>query len=72
VIKTNLSRPQGHLCACCGQKSKGEYKISTMLKDLNIPFEKEYSFKDCFFPDSHALARFDFFVNEEYIIEVDG
>jgi hypothetical protein len=43
-----------------------------MLKDLNIPFEREYSFKNCIFPESNALARFDFFVNKEYIIEVDG
>ena len=72
VIKYNLTRKNGHLCSVCGEKSKGEYKIAQLLKKHNIPFEKEKTFKDCFFPDTKNYARFDFFVNNQYIIEVDG
>ena len=73
VIKYNLSKGKiGHLCAVCGGKSKGEYLISQILKNNKIPFEKEKVFKDCIFPDTLAPARFDFYVNSQYIIEIDG
>lgn len=71
VIKNNLEK-NGHLCAICGRKSKGEYKISKILQDLDIPFEKEKTFEDCRFEDTKAYAKFDFFINNNYIIEVDG
>ena len=43
-----------------------------LLEDYGIPFIREYSPEDCKFPDSNRKARFDFFVNNEYIIEFDG
>ena len=72
VNKNNLRDSLIHLCAVCGEKSKGEYKIANLLKSHNIPFEKEKTFNDCLFNDTNAYARFDFYVNNQYIIEVDG
>ena len=73
VIKYNLIKTKlGHLCAICGNKSAGEEKIKNFLLSNNIPFTIEKSFSDCLFPDTKCLARFDFYVNNQYIIEIDG
>lgn len=47
-------------------KSQGEEKISKILNNNHIPFQREYIFPD-FFP-----YRFDFFIENKYIIEYDG
>ena len=57
-------------CGC--SKSKGEYKISQILNNNNISFEKEKAFDNCKFLDTDKPARFDFYVNNQYIIEYDG
>ena len=73
VISYNLTKNKaGHLCGVCGAKSAGEYLIGKKLQELNIQFEKEKTFIDCKFPDTQQFAKFDFFVNNEYIIEIDG
>ena len=57
-------------CGCL--ISKGEEKIAMLLTQYGIPFIKQKTFEDCKFPDSGYLAKFDFYVNNEYIIEFDG
>ena len=57
-------------CGCI--KSKGEEKIAKLLKENNIPFEKEKVFSDCVYPETNGKLRFDFYVNEKYLIEFDG
>ena len=57
-------------CGCI--KSRGEEKIAKILKQNNIPFEKEKTFNSCRYPDTNGLARFDFYVDNNYIIEFDG
>ena len=47
----------GHITSCGCIHSKGEYSISQILNNKNIPFKKEYSFLDC--RDVNPL-RFDF------------
>ena len=54
------------------KQSHGAYTIEKILTANNISFEKEKTFPDCVFPDTKQLARFDFYVNNEYIIEFDG
>ena len=56
-------------CGCL--KSKGEEKIIKILTENNIPFEKEKTFEFCKF-DNDSYARFDFFINKNYLIEYDG
>ena len=57
-------------CGCI--KSKGEEKITQLLLENNIEFEKEKSFSNCRYPDTNFQAKFDFYVNNSYIIEFDG
>lgn len=57
-------------CGCI--RSLGEEKISLLLKEANIPFEKEKTFESCRFPETDALLRFDFYVDNKYLIEYDG
>lgn len=59
-------------CGCHRYKSHGENVIKKLLQNNDISFQQEYSFKDCVFPDTGYNARFDFYVNNEYIIEFDG
>lgn len=56
-------------CGCV--QSKGEEKIATLLRENNIPFEIHKKFDNCKFENGY-YAYFDFYVNQEYIIEYDG
>ena len=56
----------------CFTGSIGEEKISKILRDNNLPFEREKTFTDCINQETNAHFRFDFFVNSKYIIEFDG
>ena len=57
-------------CGCL--KSKGEEKIAKILSQNNISFEKEKTFDTCRFSETNKLAKFDFYVNNQYLIEYDG
>lgn len=60
----------GHTSSCgCLSTSKGVAQIITLLEKYNIPFEREKTFLDC--KDKNVLP-FDFFVNNQYLIEYDG
>ena len=59
-------------CPLCRPRSKGEEQIKEILLINNISFIQEKSFEDCRFPDTNRLARFDFFVENKYLIEFDG
>ena len=47
-------------------------KIEKILKENSIFFETEKSFDSCIFEDTKYPARFDFYVNQKYLIEFDG
>ena len=68
----STSLRSGHTQSCGCLKSTGEFKISSLLSDNNISFEKEYIFKDFKYPDSFGIPRFDFLVKGTYVIEYDG
>lgn len=57
-------------CGCT--KSHGEEKISNILAANNIEFYGQKNFSTCRFPDTKELAKFDFFINNQYLIEYDG
>lgn len=59
-------------CGCQRYNSQGESIISLLLAENNIPFVKEKYFDDLIFEDTGHYARFDFYVNNSYIIEYDG
>ena len=70
IASPELAKKDTKSCGCLNQ-SYGSYKIEQILLKNNIPFEKEKTFETCRFPNSNALARFDFFVNG-ILIEFDG
>lgn len=38
----------------------------------NIPYITEKTFNTCKFTDTKALARFDFYINNSFLLEFDG
>ena len=59
-------------CGCKRFQSKGQELIKKILQQNNISFVKEKTFDSCRFPDTKYPARFDFYVNNQYLIEFDG
>lgn len=57
-------------CGCI--KSRGEEKISNILKENNIQFTKQKTFDNFLFPDTKKHGYFDFYVDNKYLIEYDG
>lgn len=60
------SLKRGNTTSCGCVNSKGEQKIISLLQSNNIPFIKEKIF------DELAPLRFDFWIDNTYIIEFDG
>lgn len=69
----DLLGDEGHRVRSCGcLRSKGERKIQAILNANNILYEKEKTFDTCHLPDSKKLLRFDFYVNNSFLLEFDG
>lgn len=64
---TNLIRGDKKSCGCL--KSNGEMIISQLLKENNIPFERQKTFEEC---KDKKLLPFDFYVNNSFLLEFDG
>lgn len=60
-----------HTKSCGCMISKNENYIATILKANNISFNRQYTFDDCLSPKGNVL-KFDFYVNNQYIVEFDG
>ena len=58
-------------CTCWRFSSKGVLKIEEILTNHNIVFSKEKTFSDCISPKGN-LMKFDFWVDDKYVIEYDG
>ncbi len=58
-------------CGCL-TISHGELAIENLLKQYAIQYITEKSFPSCIFPTTKNFARFDFYINNEYLIEYDG
>lgn len=72
VQRNNLL--SGNTTSCgCKAFSKGEEKITNLLKDNNIDFQTQKTFDNCRFLDTNMLARFDFYLPQfNTILEYDG
>lgn len=62
----------GHTQSCGCLRSKGELKITQLLIKNNIPFERQKQFQNCTFSKKNTKPRFDFYVDNCYLIEYDG
>lgn len=73
ITKARSSRlVDGSKQSCGCLNSKGEEKIAKILSDNNISYESQKTFDDCRNPKTNACFRFDFFINNSYLIEYDG
>ena len=74
IIEVQAANLQsGNTLSCgCLRESRGEYKIKTLLEINNIPYQTEFMFDSCRNPKTNRPLRFDFYVNNEYLIEFDG
>ena len=71
VAGGDLQKGYVQSCGCLG-KSKGEWKIRTLLDEAEIEYTEQYNNSLCRFEDTDAVAYFDFFIENKYIIEYDG
>lgn len=63
----------GSVISCgCSTESRGEQEIRLLLEKANISYIQEKTFNNCINPDTQRPLRFDFFVNNKYLIEFDG
>lgn len=62
----------GNTKSCGCLKSYGETIIKKILFDNNILYETQKTFDGCRFPTINAMARFDFYIENNYLIEFDG
>ena len=73
VNRTALIRGDRSTQSCgCVKLSHGEEKIKALLTEHNISFEQEKIFPSCINPLTKMPLRFDFFVDNRYLIEYDG
>lgn len=59
-------------CGYCSHASRGEIKIKELLESYNVYYEYQKTFESCRFPETNRLARFDFFIDNRYLLEFDG
>lgn len=71
VRQGNLHCGDVQSCGCLG-RSRGEALIEKILRENKIPFQKEKAYSDLYNPETGGTLRFDFFVNNEFLLEFDG
>lgn len=68
---SSLTSGNTKTCGECSHISFGEEKIKALLESNSIYYEYQKTFSSCKYP-SGKYAKFDFFVDNRYIIEFDG
>lgn len=69
---SNDLKHNGRISCGCLKMSKGEKYISDMLKNIGFSYQYDVPFHDSIISASNFPMRFDFVVNNEYVIEYDG
>ena len=72
TITSASSLVTGETKSCGCLKSAGEYKIIQLLKNNNIQFETQKTFNSCRFHETNRLGYFDFYINDQFLLEYDG
>lgn len=67
-----LTQNQVSSCPECNIVSAGDERIKYLLKNNNISFETQKTFEDCINPTTKCKLRFDFYIENNYLIEYDG
>ena len=68
-MASNLKKGNTQSCGFCCENSHGNLKISKILEEANIPYEREKRFLDC---KDKSYLPFDFYIDDKYLIEYDG
>jgi len=72
VVSVSGNKLRSGVTQSCGcLRSKGEFKIIQLLTKKSIPFETQKTFSNCRFISGYP-AKFDFWINEEFLLEFDG
>lgn len=71
MLVSETRRRGNNPCKCWQKISKGVKKIEYLLEDTGLPYEQEYKFSNCLSPKGNPM-KFDFWVNNSYLIEYDG
>lgn len=71
TVATSASLVTGNKISCGCVHSVGETIIQKLLEENNIIFEKQKSFDSCRFETGYP-ARFDFYINNDFLLEFDG
>ena len=61
----------GNTKSCGCLVSKGEYNINVLLQANDIQYEYQKTFNNCRYSNNY-LARFDFYIDNRYLLEFDG
>lgn len=69
VLSDNLKNGNTQSCGLCSENSHGNIKISQILDKANIKYEREKRFETC---KDKSYLPFDFYINNQYLIEYDG
>lgn len=69
--KTSLSNGNTKSCGCI-KRSYGEAIIQEILDNNKISYEREKIFKDCYYENICNKCRFDFYIDNKYLLEFDG
>lgn len=74
----NMTEPIRSTCLISGEtmscgclNSKGEEKITKILNDNHIKFNKQYTYNDLLSPKGYPL-KYDFLVDNRFLLEFDG
>lgn len=59
-------------CGCKRYKSKGIRIIEKLLQNNNIFYITEKTFQNFRFKDTNGIPRFDFYINNNFLLEYDG
>ena len=63
---------KGNIISCGCVRSAGERRIAKILTELNLSYVKEKTFSDLVNVKTGNHLRFDFYVEDKYVIEFDG
>ena len=66
-----ISLRNGNTISCGCIKSKGEYIINKILSNNNMIFTTQKTYPDLLSPENRLL-KFDYFINNEFLLEYDG
>ena len=63
----------GNTNSCgCARTSLGEHRIRRLLDNNQIDYVKNKTFDTCKFPDTNYPGYFDFYVDNDFVVEFDG